>query len=47
MTRLYSFIFVVENQIHEKQIWSDFQNVLHMCLFFTGTIYYDTIRGVI
>ena len=46
MTRLFPFIFVIEYQIHEKQIWLDFQNVSHTCLFFTGTIYHDTIRGV-
>ena len=47
MTRLYSFIFIIEYQTHEKQISLDFQNISHMCLFFTGTIYHDTIRGVI
>ena len=24
-----------------------FQNISHTCLFFTGTVYQDTIRGVI
>ena len=47
MTRLYSFIFVIEYQTHEKPIFPDFQNVSHTCLFYTGTVYNDTICGVI
>ena len=44
---LYPFIFVIKYQTYEKQICLDFQNVSHTCLFFTETIYHDTIRGVI
>ena len=47
MTRLYSFIFVIEYQTHDKSISTGFQNVSHSGLFFTGTIYHDTIRGAI
>ena len=36
-----------EYQTHEKSICPDFKNVSHTCLFFTGTIYHDTIREVI
>ena len=36
MTRLYSFIFVIEYQTHKKPICPDFQNVSHTCLFLPG-----------
>ena len=48
MTRLlYSLIFVIEYQTHEKQIFLDFQNASHVFVFYRAYIYHDTICGVI